>query len=428
MGSPITCETYKIELLSRIAGTESDIAIIEPESNAEEDIGPEEIHQDSLIDRWIKSILSRAQYIAESSPAGNRDNIMFNTAIIADLSRLLQMFPMWCAAFSVLFKSDVKTASSAYVESYFKNVKQVLGDLIPCSADVFIQNNIDMNNGAIKLASTKYVESNSAPEIEDAGIDDPLLSTHTNAAEIYDDEGEMARPVISTEIHDEEREMAGPANSTEIEDDQGKMANVENHIYIGDEVVESTEQRRLDETFGSNVAHLFDKIGSSALSTNSVIDLNRPENNVVNEMNISSIRSDNLSGLSMELSEDIAVAAPSTITANTNQSNQSMNEVEAWSKRKKTKGSFYLRPAPHFKLLPNVKSKKLKIGILQNLRNKQNLTNIRGQKFLIEDTSTIDSFIQLLAAAYAYYEQFRKSSAALSNTTLLDIIESLSTK
>lgn len=128
MGSPITCETYKIELLSRIAGTESDIAIIEPESNAEEDIGPEEIHQDSLIDRWIKSILSRAQYIAESSPAGNRDNIMFNTAIIADLSRLLRMFPMWCAAFSVLFKSDVKIASSAYVESYLKNVKQVLGD------------------------------------------------------------------------------------------------------------------------------------------------------------------------------------------------------------------------------------------------------------------------------------------------------------
>lgn len=138
-----------------------------------------------------------------------------------------------------------------------------------------------MNNGAIKLASTKYVESISAPEIEDAGIDDPLFSTHTNAAEIYDVEGEMARSVNSTEIHVDEREMN----------------NFENHIYIEDQVVESTEQRRLDETFGSNVAHLFDKIGSSALSTNSVIDLNRPENNVVNEMNISSIRSDNLSGL-----------------------------------------------------------------------------------------------------------------------------------
>lgn len=423
LGSPIPCETYKIELLSRIGGTDSDIAIIEPESNTEEELSPPENEQDSFINRWISSLLSRTQYVAESSPAGNRDNIMFNKAIIADLSRLLRMLPMWCAAFSVMFSSDVKTASSAYVESYFKNVKQGLGDIIPCSADVFIQNNIDMNNGAIKLASTKYVETPSIPEIENACLDDSLLSTH--AAEILENEGEMATPANSTDILEDEGEIARPANSTEIEDVAGKITCFENDIIIDDEVVKSTEQRRLDETFGSDIVHLFDEIESSALSRNSVIDLDRSAGDVVNDMNISSIRSDDLSGLAMDVSEDIAVPAPSPSTSNTN---QSMNEVEAWSKKRKPKESFYLRPAPHFKLLPNVKSKKLKIGILQNLRNKLNLINIRGQKFLIEDTSTIDSFIQILTAAYAYYEQFRKSSAALSNTSLLDIIVDLSTK
>lgn len=63
-----------------------------------------------------------------------------------------------------------------------------------------------------------------------------------------------------------------------------------------------------------------------------------------------------------------------------------------------------------------------------NLRNEHNLINMCGQNGFAEDTSSINSVNQILAAAHAYLDQIRKSGAPVPNTHILEIVVDVSTK
>lgn len=65
------------------------------------------------------------------------------------------------------FNAQNLTASSAYVESYFADVKKCINE-IPCSLDIFAQKHIDLSEGALLLGAIGYPvnEETQATEIE----------------------------------------------------------------------------------------------------------------------------------------------------------------------------------------------------------------------------------------------------------------------
>lgn len=77
---------------------------------------------------------------------------------------LLRLFPLWSAICCPFFPGSEPIASSGNVESHIKVVKQSMEQLIPCSVDKFVQENMDMNAGLIIEASQNYIKFISDPE------------------------------------------------------------------------------------------------------------------------------------------------------------------------------------------------------------------------------------------------------------------------
>lgn len=73
------------------------------------------------------------------------------------LLRLSKSIVLWTGICSPFFNA-AKTASTANIESYFKNVKQTLESTIPCRVDEFVCAHIDMMEGMNKDASLTYIE------------------------------------------------------------------------------------------------------------------------------------------------------------------------------------------------------------------------------------------------------------------------------
>lgn len=109
---------------------------------------------------WLDDIVKSADETVASSDDGDRDNVMYKPVFAKDFIRLWKILPLWSGISCDVFQFDEVTSSSGNVESDFKNVKQFLGDIIPCSPDIFVQEHIEMLKGATIEASqtSNYVK------------------------------------------------------------------------------------------------------------------------------------------------------------------------------------------------------------------------------------------------------------------------------
>lgn len=160
-GRPTPCEKEKVFLKNRIGSDDFLESFETSNENDEVQIENEEDDNDfggSPIKVWIDDMKIKAQNIVKDNDIGNRDNLMCNKSILDELGRLCLKIPMWGGFCSTIFSSPHVTASSAYVESYFSDLKRSLRDQVPCSVDQFVKIHIDFTNGASKIASSKYAE------------------------------------------------------------------------------------------------------------------------------------------------------------------------------------------------------------------------------------------------------------------------------
>lgn len=105
---------------------------------------------------WLNDIVKSANETIENRDDGDRDNVMYKPIFANDFVRLCKILPLCCD----LFELEEVTFSSGNAELDMKNVKQFLEDIIPCSADVFVEEHIGMlKGGAIEASQhSNYVE------------------------------------------------------------------------------------------------------------------------------------------------------------------------------------------------------------------------------------------------------------------------------
>lgn len=212
---PTESESAKLELIYKIAGLngifETDVRNSEHTESSQGESG-----RHSKTSVWLSSLEYCARMKVDEGGKGSRDNLMFNPQVLKDISRLCKLLPMWSAAAASIFNATDKTASSAYVESYFKNVKQCMMDSLPCSADTFVQRHIDFNNGAMKIASVKYIEpstSEQMPQTVDSSmnnISDPGSFNHvdlTQTEPVIDNQSER---IVESEFEGMAELQSGP--------------------------------------------------------------------------------------------------------------------------------------------------------------------------------------------------------------------------
>lgn len=429
--APVTCESYKLDLIQQISGVDG---TIERCSETELSVSSVDLYDwdtydvpsNSNICVWLETLEKRARNMLLKSSKGNRDNIMYNPGIINDLSRLCRLLPMWSAVAMTIFHAEDKTASSTHVECYFKNVKQSLDDAIPCSVDVFVQRNIEMNNGAMKIASVKHIQLNSQMPLREPDTNASISSaviTEIGYDSVITNESNCD-DVAMIDISDiDDRNNIGEFSSSasNVIDLVNSNSPIRNLMNVSSEVediplnesdVTNTNGNINDaEANQSNDITIFDDISTDSLIGNneSYGELNQQASNQI--MNIEAF----------SLPPDLREYHSSNPA-------ESMNETEKWSKKKPSKKSFYLQPRPHFIQLPHIDSKKIKIGIVQNFRKKHITTKVDKLKIITASTAGIDSIIQILAAAYAYYATYRTSRSATLSTKIHDIALGVSTK
>lgn len=109
--------------------------------------------ESSTFGSWLESIEKETDEMIFAQDNGDHDNVMYNPNFAKYFLRLCKLLPLWSFISCPFFNISEITHSSADVESYFKNVKQSLGDTIPCLVDVFIEENIEMIKGITIEAS-----------------------------------------------------------------------------------------------------------------------------------------------------------------------------------------------------------------------------------------------------------------------------------
>lgn len=117
------------------------------------------------ISTWLNDIKSNVESSLENQGNGNADNIYFNQKFAKHFLRLCKLFPLWSIISCQLFGTPATVSSSANVESYFKDVKHVHADIIPCVADKFAENHmITLSQEIIKASQTsRFVGPNVPP-------------------------------------------------------------------------------------------------------------------------------------------------------------------------------------------------------------------------------------------------------------------------
>lgn len=245
-GLPVPCETYKVEVIRRITGHPDattkfigEIVELEEKNNYDDnDDGEEEVAlatdaQNTDATRfniWLKNILQDVQVTLETEDNGDRDNIMYNPKFSKYFMNLCKLLPLWSAICVHKFVGAELIASSGNVESLFHDLKLSHKDIIPCSADKFVQADLNLIDGMVKDASQHYIEfieniefsaeNNSTESHTDIIVDDKHLEdTAETSINDYNEEtttGEAETQVrMDIDIEDVISDAAAPCNENE---------------------------------------------------------------------------------------------------------------------------------------------------------------------------------------------------------------------
>lgn len=226
-----------------------------------------------------------------------------------------------------IFESPYETSSSANVESDFKNVKLSLSDIIPCRVDVLVERHLEMIDGAVKIASQKYlnyVEEVSAESDENLGdaFDEVTLEKTPDAPDIVMDDHSRTTNTELTCMACENNHTPSDAHTCYL---CGKSVHLLSgcSLSIGEE--EGFGEKRICMICSKQPTH----------STNSI----RPT-----KQTKPSTHPSRKSTRTKKHSEKSPVKKVLYTE---------LNHKETWNKRQKTKRSNYIRPSPHWDLSGN---------------------------------------------------------------------------
>lgn len=134
---------------------------------------------------WIHEIDEEAKKLISSSDDSNRDNILENKEFAKLFLQLCKMLPLFSAISNKFFDSPNLIGSSWSSETYFKNVRQLHGNGIPYSPDVFIKRDIQLTNSTVVKASQTFLSIQF--EHFDFSDDDATIAINVNANKESDD-------------------------------------------------------------------------------------------------------------------------------------------------------------------------------------------------------------------------------------------------
>lgn len=304
-----------------IVGDTEDINNIDNENDLIENIELES----SIFGSWLESIEKETDEMIFAQDNGDHDNAMYNPKFAKYFLRLCKLLPLWSFISCPFFNINEITHSSADVESYFKNVKQSLGDIIPCSVDVFIEENIEMIKGiTIEASQTQnYLEFvGQSDRNGDAALTDTSEHAYQN-------------------------------NNTSIE-----------------QIVDTIEDEIIDERDVNDESIIRDPC-NTAIETTCIACRNNDQPSGAHKCVQCGRNVHVLDGCSVSCGDEEGygqgrICIPcSSKQSSVSQTASEMSYVESWNKKPSKKSSKYLAPMPNWHLNTNVK-KKVKIGILKN--------------------------------------------------------------
>lgn len=403
-GGESPCEASKKRIERRIIGTdfpevsleydqedESDIRYIEEQINV---LSYMDCEEDTALGTWMKEIVDEVGITVQEDD-GDRDNIMMNKDFATHFLRLCKLLPLWSAISCNVFSSPTKTSSSANVESYFKDVKLVLKDILPAKADHFLHCHMDSVNDLIITASQKY-----------ATLIDVTITEKSQ------DSSEMAKindsPQCELSIQESQEllnklsfEEAG-TNTTEIErDDQtpDKTTAKGDEDNIGAKQSGSNECIACSQGNFPTGAHTCAKCSKNVhIFPECSVAINEEEGYGTKRLCIS---------CHMKLRK-----------ISQSRDKKAMNEEDVWGPKKSSKKqSYYLKPNPSFDLMSD--TKKSKIGLLKNGMQYTTPKKIDGESIYFSNTCAFDALAHALAGAYANYPFYRTNMDDLTKSDAL---------
>lgn len=345
-------------------------------------LGYVESTENSLsLNAWINDIIQEMEEDIKDSDDGDRDNLMYNSEFATHFIRLCKLLPLWWGVSCQIFASPSVTSSSANVESYFNDLKhRSMRDMIPSSADAFVQNHMDATDDAIMTASRLYAkpiepivprkENASIAEVvtEETNVDDfDYFNDDTCPFDIVGDLTPKPKPKrinnsntnkgVTTCIACKDGNLPGGAHTCMS---CGKKV----HALDGC----SVPYDESDEGFGSKRVciacckrHVSKaQAGASQDKSDEQSDSSEPETQVAKEMRYK----------------------------------------EPWGGKTKTKQSKYMQPNPLFNLMSD--TKKQTIRLLKNGNQYTRPFKVGGESFQLFNTCAPDALAQAIAGAYAY--------------------------
>lgn len=371
-----TCERAIRALERRVMGIEL-VNKIEA-SDETDDIVRSDEHEElfSLVDvsesipslkSWLKEMKLNVKQVIDTEDDGNNDNVYYNPEFAKHFLRTCNLLPLWSAISCEIFNSKSKTSSSANVESYFKDVKHVHKDIIPCSVDIFAQKHIEGIEQHIITASKKY-----------AVFVGPNIQTK-----------EKVKKQSTIEKETDDLEKAKKQSTIENETDDLDFVKTPPQKEIESQQVETNEE----------ITCTVCKDGNDPTGAHTCIKCGK---------NVHII-----SGCSFPCdgeNEDDEGYGSKRICAEcytkSSKIREALNTKDEWAKTNKKKKSHYLQKNPQFEIMAT--DKKQKINILKNGNLAKKAIKFKGKPIVLRNTCAFDSLIQSIAGAYAYNHKFRE--------------------
>lgn len=402
-GQATACEISKKCIERKIMGTdypegnldyneedESDHRHIEEQRNLLSQYG-DECDGNTTLGAWLKEIKDEVDITVQEGDDGDRDNIMLNKAFAEHFMRLCKLLPLWCGISCPVFGSSEVTSSSANVESYIKDVKHTLKDIIPATADIFLQHHMDGINDSIIVASQKYAKM---IDLNIAEIrKEPQDSAASDKPAIHDDDSEFEarQQLADCSLSDEEDRNA----NDNAEDEEHNTKSNDKH---SDSCIACSQ-------------------GNFPTGAHTCVKCHK---------NVHVLPGCSYSFGSEEGYGSKQICA-SCHLGEQSQNAKEMNFLETWKpKKSRTKRSVYLQKNPAFNLMSA--TKKTKIGLVKNAEQSQTTKRVKGQTIYLSNTCAFDSLAHALAGAYAYYPIYRRSMDQYQSDAMMEIAISLAKK
>lgn len=363
-GDEVPCELHKRSIINTIIEgfDESENTEKAPEESDEYNTEIEYLQQlSSPFQTWLDEIVKSAEETVASADDGDRDNVMYKPVFAKDFIRICKILPLWSGISCDVFQIDEVTSSSGNVESDFKNVKQFLEDIIPCSADIFVQEHIEMLKGATIEASqtSNYVKfiGNRNEKTGKSHVEQDECEHQNNTVDQQNVNEKQTKEKVDESSEHSITPITGCADGGEpggahhcIQCDKAVHILPCCSISIGD-----------DEGYGEK------RLCNACVARNK-----------------------------LQTSSQIATSGSQAISE--------MQYTEDWNKTKKKTTSKYMKPAPNWNLNTNIQEK-VKIAIMQN-GNLMTTTYDVGsdEKLGLANTCTFDSVSQVITfSEYIHY-------------------------